>query len=304
MKTTPSDHAGLAVVRTAFGGWPISATGMSRSSRGLFFDIRESSHGIELVVPPCDHYAVLVALGSSRLFSCDFGTLREISCRAGDLVVIPVGVRARLAGAIPALLRIGIDPERFREGSPLGEALHQKQTGSIVHANDLFALYLGGAIYEEMRKPEMDWRTDMLHPLVEALIVHFVTQYGIRAVSDHTGDYSDRDAIRRIVGRLRQTTHDFPDLSSLAHQAGLSRFHFIRVFKAETGMTPVRFVETCKIGQAKALIETSDLLLGDIADQLGFSDQSHLTRRFKKIVGLTPAAYARARGRLGTSPAR
>jgi AraC family transcriptional regulator len=215
------------------------------------------------------------------------------------LIVAPQGSPARLAGAIPPLLRIGIDPHQLRDRSALDPFLREEddQAGSILNANDLFGLYIGGAILEEMRKPDAEWRMPLLHHLAEALTAHFVSQYGVYAVSDHTGEVSDREAIRRVIEHLERTTHHFPDLSALAKRAGLSRFHFIRVFKAETGTTPVRYVELCKIGQAKALIEAADMSLVEIADRLGFSDQSHLTRRFRFVVGCTPATYARKHAR-------
>jgi len=294
-KDSPSDLVGIASVRASIGGWPISTAGMSSTSRGLYFDVREASHGVELIVPACDHHAVMVALASSRQFKCEtHRASREVSCRAGDLIVIRAASAARLSGAIPPMLRIGIEPEQLRNNSRLDKSLRGEddQTGSILYVNDVFALYIGGAILEEMRKPDSEWRMSLLHHLAEALTVHFVTQYGV-----YTGEITDREAIRRIIEHLGRTTHDFPDLSALAKQTGLSRFHFIRVFKTETGMTPARYVEQCRIKQAKSLIETAEISLADIADRLGFSDQSHLTRRFKAIVGKTPAAYARANAR-------
>lgn len=299
-KEVPSNLAGIAAVRASIGGWPISTAGMSSTSRGLYFDIREASHGIELIVPACDHHAVMVALGSSRQFRCEtHRASREVSCRAGDLIVVRAASSARLSGAIPPMLRIGIEPEQLRNNSRLDKSLRGEddQTGSILYVNDLFALYIGGTILEEMRKPDSEWRMSLLHHLAEALTVHFVTQYGVYTVSENTGEITDREAIRRIIEHLGRTTHDFPDLTSLAKQTGLSRFHFIRVFKTETGMTPARYVEQCRIEQAKSLIEAAEMSLSDIADRLGFSDQSHLTRRFKAIVGKTPAAYARANAR-------
>lgn len=287
-------------MRAHIGGWTIATNGMSATSRGLHFDVREASHGIELVVPACDHHAVMVALSSSRQFTCETGrSSREVSCRAGDLIIVPAGKTARLGGGIPPMLRIGIEPEQLRHASPLDDAIRGEddQTGSILHANDIFALYIGGTILEEMRKPEPDWRLALLHHLAEALTVHFVSEYGIYTVSEYTGEVSDRAAIRRIIQLLERTTSDFPDLASLAKRTGLSRFHFIRVFKEETGKTPARYVELCKIGQAKAMIEAAELSLLEIAERLGFSDQSHLTRRFKSIVGSTPGAYARAHAR-------
>lgn len=292
--------SGIAEIRSQLSGWPISSVGMSSTSRGLHFDVRDGSHGVDLNLPACDHHAVLVALGSSRQFRFQTHIAsREVSCRAGDLIVVPAGSTARLGRAIPPMLRIGIEPGQLSERSRLTESLRGKddQTGSILYANDLFALYIGGAILEEMRKPEDEWRTPLLRHLAEALTVHFVSLYGVHAVSEHTGEISDREAIQRLVEYLGRITHDFPDLTSLAKRTGLSRFHFIRVFKAEIGMTPARYVEQRKIEQAKSLIETSGLPLADIADRLGFVDQSHLTRRFKKIVGSTPAAYARVHSR-------
>lgn len=292
--------ADIAAVRANIGGWPLSTMGMSNTSRGLSFDVRDASHGVEMLVPACDHHAVLVALGSSRQFR--FYTQvasREVSCRAGDIIVVPAGSPARLGGAIPAMLRIGIDPEQLSDSSCLNASFLGKddQTGSTLYANDPFSLHNAVAILEEMRKPDPEWRMELLRHLAEALTVHFVTTYGVYAVSDHTGEISDRDAIRRVVEQLSRSTRNFPDLAAMAKKSGLSRFHFIRVFKSEVGTTPARYVERCKIEQAKSMIEAADQPLADIADRLGFADQSHLTRRFKAVVGSTPASYARAHGR-------
>jgi AraC family transcriptional regulator len=184
-----SELASIVGVRARIGGWPISTTGMSLTSRGLHFDVRDGSYGVELIVPACDHHAVMVALGSSRQFTCETRRRsRVVSCRAGDLIVVPIGSLARLGGAIPPMLRIGIDPEQLRSGSRLDRSLgdEDNETGSILYANDLFALYIGGTILEEMRKPDSEWRMSLLHHLAEALTVHFVTEYGIYTVSTST----------------------------------------------------------------------------------------------------------------------
>lgn len=299
-KQASPNLVGIVGVRARLGGWPLSTIGMSPTSRSLQFDVRDGSYGVELAIPACDHHAVMVALASSRQFAFKTDRLsREVACRAGDLVFVSAGTSARLTGGIPPMLRIGVEPNRVQPSGFMSEALKNEdsQTGSLLRDNDLLAQYMGGSILEELRKPEADRRLTLLHHLGEALAVHFVTHYGIRGASEQTGETGDREAIRRLLEELRLTTHDFPDLPTLADQVGLSRFHFIRVFKAETGTTPARFVELCKVDQAKAMIEAAELSLGDIGDRLGFADQSHLTRRFKSIVGVTPAAYARAHAR-------
>jgi len=93
------------------------------------------------------------------------------------------------------MLRIGIEPEQLRNNSRLDKSLRGEddQTGSILYVNDVFALYIGGAILEEMRKPDSEWRMSLLHHLAEALTVHFVTQYGVYTVSEYTGEITDAD---------------------------------------------------------------------------------------------------------------
>src|ERR1700748_957009 len=152
-KESPSNLAGIAGVRASIGGWPISTAGMSSTSRGLYFDVREASHGVELLVPACNHHAVMVALASSRQFRCETHRVsREVSCRAGDLIVVRAARSARLSGEIPAVLPIGIETEQLRNNSRLDKSLRGEddQTGSILYLNDLFALYIGGKILEEM----------------------------------------------------------------------------------------------------------------------------------------------------------
>jgi AraC family transcriptional regulator len=72
------------------------------------------------------------------------------------------------------MLRIGIDPEQLSDSSCLNTSIHgnDDQTGPILYANDPFALHIAGAILEEMRKPDHEWRTDLIRHLAEALTVH------------------------------------------------------------------------------------------------------------------------------------
>ena len=84
----------------------------------------------------------------------------------------------------------------------------------------------------------------------------------------------------------------FP-LSRLADVGGVNRFQVIRDFKRMAGMTPGQYVRDRRIRRACDLIGTG-LPLAAIASEAGFADQSHLTRAFKTVKGVTPAAYRRA----------
>jgi AraC family transcriptional regulator len=85
-------------------------------------------------------------------------------------------------------------------------------------------------------------------------------------------------------------------LGELAAIAHVSRFHFTRLFKRSTGLTPMAYVERSRIRQAQDLLRMAELPLSEVALVVGFADQSHFTRRFHRHVGCTPAAFARAYG--------
>ena len=83
------------------------------------------------------------------------------------------------------------------------------------------------------------------------------------------------------------------DLSALAAAAGVTRFQVIRDFKREAAMTPGQYLRDRRVRRACALIGAG-LPLAAVAAEAGFADQSHLTRAFKAVKGVTPAAWRRA----------
>lgn len=79
-------------------------------------------------------------------------------------------------------------------------------------------------------------------------------------------------------------------LSDLAAEAGLSEFHFHRMFRASRGTAPHKWVTIRKIEAAKERLKRDDSI-AEIAAACGFCCQSHLTRVFKAQIGMTPAVY-------------
>lgn len=80
-------------------------------------------------------------------------------------------------------------------------------------------------------------------------------------------------------------------LSDVAASAKMSLNHFIREFKREKGMTPMRFFRRMKIEKASGLLKYSDLNVSQIADSLGFSDLYTFSKVFKKEIGESPANF-------------
>ena len=82
-------------------------------------------------------------------------------------------------------------------------------------------------------------------------------------------------------------------LHELAELAGLSQSYFSHAFKASTGMAPHQWQMRARIAKVQDLLRKSGLSLTSIASTAGFSDQAHLTRVFKQVVGVTPAVWQR-----------
>jgi len=123
-----------------------------------------------------------------------------------------------------------------------------------------------------------------------ATLAQLIKRYGeVRQVERPLGQ--ERDAVRRARLYLENNFAQPISLSDLAEQVALSPYHLLRVFHDEVGLPPHAYLQDVRIRRAQRLIELG-YALADVALAVGFSSQSHLTRRFKQIVGVTPGQYA------------
>ncbi len=98
--------------------------------------------------------------------------------------------------------------------------------------------------------------------------------------------------VRRAMELLRERMTEQVLLDDLAEHAGLDKFHLCRAFRAQVGMPPHAYLLRLRIMRAKQLL-ASGQKASAVARQVGLYDQSQLTRHFRKIVGTTPARFAR-----------
>lgn len=83
------------------------------------------------------------------------------------------------------------------------------------------------------------------------------------------------------------------DLDTLAGIAGLSRFHFQRVFAATYGLSPAAYVSERRIERAQDLLRTSNLTVTEVCHAVGFSSLGSFSSRFRQLVGETPSEFQR-----------
>ena len=100
-------------------------------------------------------------------------------------------------------------------------------------------------------------------------------------------------AVARAKELLGSQLAEPPSLEQLAAAVNLSPFHFARVFRRTTGLPPHAWLKQRRLEQARALLKSGCMPLA-VAMQLGFADQSHLTRQFKQVYGVGPGEYRSA----------
>jgi AraC-like DNA-binding protein len=114
---------------------------------------------------------------------------------------------------------------------------------------------------------------------------------------------ADPPAVRRARSFLADHALGKISLDRLSAEAGQSKFHLLRTFKAATGFTPWQYQVHLRIEHAKRLLRVGEPA-SQVANACGFVDQSHFTRIFKSLIGVTPAVYAASHRRLVHVPAR
>ena len=90
---------------------------------------------------------------------------------------------------------------------------------------------------------------------------------------------------------MTQSFQDPITLDMLAKICDINKYYLAYLFKKEIGMAPINYLNDVRIKEAKILLATTDLTIGEIANITGFSSQSFFTQVFKREAGLTPSQF-------------
>lgn len=99
--------------------------------------------------------------------------------------------------------------------------------------------------------------------------------------------------LRRLIEYIDAQIGGDLSLDAMAAEVGLSPFYLSRVFKARIGQSPHQYVIGRRVERAKALLRDTAIPIADVALAAGFSSQSHMSNWFRRVVGVSPAAYRR-----------
>ncbi|MES1022152.1 AraC family transcriptional regulator [Gloeocapsa sp. BRSZ] len=97
--------------------------------------------------------------------------------------------------------------------------------------------------------------------------------------------------LRQALDYIQAHLNEAISLDAIASAIGISRYYFCTQFKRSTGVAPYEYVLQQRVERAKQLLRRGELSIADVALKVGFADQTHFTKHFRKITGVTPAKF-------------
>jgi AraC-like DNA-binding protein len=241
-------------------------------------------------------YSVLVPLRGTVKLS---GTADVFTVSPKEIVLLNPGDLAELRGERVRLLLFSVSPSfmlesangmGFRTVGTFPEfrartALLSAQTGRVL-----------GDIAAELQS-EQTGKHRLLAVLMDQLIINLLRDYAILRV-DPTLELSRFGLLDRRIRLAVEFMHSNIDrevpLREIASAAHLSAFHFARLFKKLTGLTPHNYLASLRISRARELLAESDLSITAVAHRVGFATSSHFTKAFRESTGLSPRRFREA----------
>jgi AraC family transcriptional regulator len=250
----------------------------------------------EIEIPPVTDHWLVLNHRVSPVFSLRLeGQARDAPPPPGLITIIPAGSTSHWRWSGPSdsthvllkpqlLSRVAVeafdlDPDRVTL-PPVYELSHPQIRSAML------------ALDEELRTGGAGGRL-LAESLANGLAVHLLRRFTTPG-RDEAGPRDvlparKRKAVMEYIEEHLDAELALDHLAALAH---LSPYHFARLFKNSTGLPPHQYVIARRVERAKGLLRNRDrFALADIALEVGFSSQSHFTRHFKRLVGVTPRRF-------------
>lgn len=249
--------------------------------RYLFQDIERTVSGLRCTV-------LITMIGGSRVREGEPGQWRSMNLPMQSLLVARgVPTRWQYSGAVDFAVFY------FMEGGGIEmqslDALARSRAAPLSFSDALVGAAALQLVEELHKGPGADdgFMQRLVQVMLEQAYRALVTPgaRGLRARHVHFG------RLQAILNLVRDDLAGDLTVGRLARDVGLSEAHFCRIFREATGVPPHRYVLAARLELARKLLTQSTLPISRIAEECGFSSQSHLTASFRAAHATTPARY-------------
>lgn len=153
---------------------------------------------------------------------------------------------------------------------------------------------IGLALKAELESGEADNQL-FIDSLKNSLCIHLLRKYSSRqhSINEQSHEIS-KASFRKVLEYIHTHLHTHINLATLAELVGMSQCYFCDMFKRSLGVSPYQYVLQQRVERAKELLRQQDVPIVDVALECGFVNQSHFTKQFRKLTGVTPSKYRQA----------
>ncbi|NJP20220.1 MAG: helix-turn-helix transcriptional regulator [Hydrococcus sp. CRU_1_1] len=222
------------------------------------------------------------------------GKFRREQVSQGDIIIVPANTWHRagwdLAGGA---IIVGLQPQEFLR--TIDETIDRDRVELIPYfaTPDPLVHQIGLALKQTLENPGKVGRL-YAQTMTTTLMVHLLQHYCAQqlVLPTYSGGLS-RLKLQRVIDYINAHLDRDLSLHELAAIVQISSHYFVQLFKQSTGITPHQYVIQCRIERAKQLLMKRGAIVADVARIVGFVDQSHFHRHFKRLVGITPKTFLR-----------
>ena len=239
-----------------------------------------------------EHFIELVFDGNVSYEVSERGQTRRFISQPGTICLLPRGAEHEV-NWLRESQHIVVALKPCRLSNVLEEAAHENNIELREHWN-LIDRHISALLMEMMADLKDGSPAGTLYgeSLANSLAVYLLKRHSnvTKRLEPYRGGLS-RSTLNRVLEYVNANLSDRLVLGELAKVAGINVYHFARAFKQSTGESPHQYVLRRRIEQARELLGHSQVSIIETSARTGFVDQSHFSKVFRRIVGVSPSEY-------------
>ena len=247
----------------------------------------------QLDLPPFSHHILVLDLNDysprqvSRFNSQEF----DGSQQRGDFWLLPAGLPSSFAwDSTDEAIMFILEPTFLDQTATETESLSPSRVEllPIIYQHNSHLEVIAQSFKQEITQAGIGTQL-YIDTLATQFAIHLLRYYCAfePKLKQYQGGLS-RHRLQRALVYIQDHLADNISLAEIAQEIDMSQHHFCRLFKQSTGIAPYQYVIGQRVERAKQLLLQNQLSIAEVAQEVGFSEQSQLTRHLKRATGLTP----------------